>query len=105
MSDDPTPGPWEVADDLVSVHSPSECVIVSTYWGQLPTDDDHLKIDDAGQLEANAQLISAAPDLLDAAEMALRYLVANKTHQRAIYDELEASLMRAIAKATGQEPH
>ena len=97
MSDRHTQGPWHVGmesdwsidtdGENSFVHigpnygDPVAIAVVGSAWDQ----DD--------ELEANARLIAAAPDLLEALRLALPYVRNDNT----------ASVMRAaIAKATGE---
>ena len=52
----------------------------------------------AGEAEANAKLIAAAPELLEACKKAKDYLQFNKGNSSPIYDEL----VQVIAKAEGK---
>lgn len=102
MSERHTPGPWihhvtsvydneprgfvKVAEEGVS--DPSNLVTVATCWDASEGEVEGW----AGEVEANARLIAAAPDLL----AALYYALNNGDDWRAMAD-------RAIAKATGGE--
>lgn len=54
----------------------------------------------AGEIEANARLIAAAPELLAAAKVAQHYLAKVATNTPAC-EEAERALFAAIAKAEG----
>ena len=57
----------------------------------------------AAELEANAALIVAAPDLLAALEFVLPCLMdVNASHPQALSDDELAQIKRTIAKAKGQ---
>ena len=66
--------------------------------------DDH-----KGETKANARLIAAAPDLLEAAKLVLAWYEAEDNHSKADFDERlemcqasEVAIRAAIAKATGE---
>lgn len=99
-----TPGPWEIGGSLISfdgkpvgfvLHNPESTKGLGKLW---PRDCDRFapRLPEA---DANARLIAAAPDLLDA----LRYIVEwNPDNWSA---ERARDLARAaIAKAEGVEP-
>lgn len=98
MTSKHTPGPWET--DRNNVHpghiatidcrfSSDRVVIWSPYW---PKDD--------AEQEANARLIAAAPDLLDALEEIVGYTGGAET---ALDDEnLMDRIYDAISKARGK---
>lgn len=57
----------------------------------------------AAELEANANLIAAAPDMLAALEFVLPCLMdVNASHPQALSDDELAQIKRTIAKAKGQ---
>lgn len=88
MSAKHTPGPWSVdADGSVQVVAASGATVAEVYGT------------DAGERWANATLIAAAPDLLEACRGALAYLRA-----RGEYDtsEQQAPLIAAIRAAEGE---
>lgn len=88
-----TPGPWEVFKrPLGQRHGieSKQCSIVT--WGA-ECDDAGVGGDSQEETDANAQLISAAPDLLEACE--------NFVYGRKEARECEAEMRAAIAKATG----
>lgn len=84
MTDQHTPGPWRFEESTKTVRT-----VLQNYW--------LVRLDswDAGEVnhEANARLIAAAPDLLEALELAL---VATD-------GVWEDKARAAIAKARGQE--
>ena len=67
---DHTPGPWTIAKhdhgerrDVLGVFAPNATLIVECAWGK-----------NIAESDANTRLIAAAPDLLDAAKIALEYI-------------------------------
>ena len=85
-----TPGPWEWAEDVDG-------------WGReglspdviRPTVNERIRVDDA-----NARLIAAAPDLLDALKIAMDYMSFHNGEYDC-QDQLDL-INAAIAKATGE---
>ena len=98
-----TPGPWEISEDPLSrnpsstwcilgfhqvagFHSPQECQLATVF-----------------DVEANARLIAAAPDLLNLMTAATR-LDELTGENLAVYARTFAALARAaIARATGNQ--
>jgi hypothetical protein len=95
--DKPTPGPW-------SFDGPDYNIII---WGAKPETRVCFLTSD-GPTKANARLIAAAPDLLEAAQYAIAYLA---DADDAEYDDEGEEicpferLRAAIAKATGTDDH
>ena len=111
-----TPGPWRVVIDddgnplsgRPSVHAPDDldCAIVhwdgfvQTYWRSARGDR---------EIHANAHLIAAAPDLLEAAQTCLdaerkrRAKLLPGAPATTYTEKRIAALEAAIAKATGEE--
>jgi hypothetical protein len=92
-----TPGPWVVVE-----HSWSRTGIFANHICVASLDisdeaDDETQAEWAAAMDANAQLISAAPDLLRACEVALAALLERPGYQGSTPDMLRA----AIAKAQG----
>lgn len=94
-----TPGPWTVdqrAGNSLSIDGPEGREIASVY------DED---IDDVTpQQEADARLMAAAPDLLDACDRALGLIAAVVKHQRVSEKEVRAMaviLSGTLTKARG----
>lgn len=92
-----TPGPWHVAGNGLSRYVEGRVrpgVMQEVAWcGATEV---------SGQMESNARLISAAPELLESAERAERWLVLLEGHK--ISNECASvieKLRAAIAKATG----
>ena len=80
-----TPGPWAVAETF------SPCVLIGDGYVQLPVND---------EAQANARLIAAAPELLEA----LQRLSAQCTRLRLpgqAETDAEKTARAVIAKATG----
>ena len=98
-----TPGPWKV-----TAHPPYNKVIASHGQGRQPVYFDvalcHLETDRA---EANARLIAAAPDLLEACKAMLSAIkdslasgVSINNHK---YDAVGQQVLAAIKKAEGAQ--
>jgi len=93
MSIKHTPAPWEAhtGEDYTVVMLPDEC-----------TDNASIAVYGSND-EANARLIAAAPELLEAlkkAEEAIREIAEENDGDYELADELRA----VIAKATGEAP-
>lgn len=92
-----TPGPWEVNCDH----------FIEAGNGTLICDP-HIEPDgDPPELEANARLIAAAPDLLAACERALGLAAIERSQPEAWRDDDSTTLemlRAAIAKAIGSTP-
>jgi hypothetical protein len=95
MSDKPkhTPGPWEWCETKTGLYGPDYPIIdTDRDWGMFlhPTN-----------LEANARLISAAPELLEALEESRDFIVDHCEDMSRIYSkwELIDKIKSAIAKA------
>lgn len=83
----PTPGPWFYDDTnrlRIAINSESASI------ASIPYLDDEAR--------ANARLIAAAPDLMEAAKNALHYMRLHRYADQAWADDLEA----AVRKATGE---
>ena len=91
-----TPGPWK----LVPAKNPSYNFISAHTWHKLTRVVVRMEGcgSDSKEGVANAHLIAAAPDLLDAAEKALHYMRLHKYADQAWADDLAS----AIAKARGE---
>jgi len=90
-----TPGPWKLAWEdgkhgvvASSIPEPNVVALVGN------RDDGRNDI-----RKANARLMAAAPDLLEACEVAERILT-----EYGIPDERRTEIQSAIAKATGEQP-
>ncbi len=80
-----TEGPWLVCGNQRNGH----------YDFVLPLADDR-------DFQANARLISAAPELLEACKNALNWIMWNDTQGFRGYEDLKIELKRAINKAEGK---
>jgi hypothetical protein len=94
-----TPGPWGVSIDKVSVikdcGAQGNLILVCP-----PLPESHLEaFPFEKEMESNARLIAAAPDLLEALDLAERAL-ENVTNENFKMQAL-AYIKKAIAKATG----
>lgn len=88
-----TPGPWEYDDSGYLTVDMDRCIMKGELCIALATWDGGMKPRDA-----NARLIAAAPELLEALENALFVLEATGGG----YDYVTSSVRRAIAKARGE---
>ena len=90
-----TPGPWELAHEQHSRY----CHVNSVDWGMFASVVVRMQGMDCDCPEglANARLIAAAPELLEAAEKALHYMRLHKYADQAWADDLAS----AISKARG----
>jgi len=100
-----TPGPWNAAINMVYGNPPAftpNICIQPVVMGS-PVNRSIAKIPRSGleYSEANALLIAAAPDLLDALESALMAL-SGYTHQNQITNKALAKGFEAIAKSKGE---
>jgi len=109
-----TPGPWEVVydeeygehtirmstaiEDRGSFEPQHEISYNHGCWVEEDEGVDYPANKQAREAEANAQLISAAPDMYEACMKALNLL-----HQHSIYGETELALRSALTKAQGGE--
>jgi hypothetical protein len=88
-----TPAPWSVSVDTnTEVIGPHQRTICRAHR-DAPTRSEE-------ETRANARLISAAPELLEACESALRFLEIHRERGKAP-TQCEADLRAAIAKARG----
>jgi hypothetical protein len=91
-----SPGPWH-RDDLLALNGRP---VIARTTGRIPISantDDWLGYD--GEDEANAYVIAAAPELLEALEAASDWIDAQLGEPRL---EIQAKVQAAIAKATGR---
>jgi hypothetical protein len=87
-----TPGPWSVDDPhQIWAESAGEYVAITRVedWDTIPRE----------QAEANARLIAAAPELLEA----LKAMLTNWEEAPAYGSDAAAKARAAIAKATGEQ--
>lgn len=96
-----TPGPWEYAENSANnfdVFGAGDTVEVAVVWGL----DDPLK----AEREANARLIAAAPELLEALEDSLDlfgvFLDHSDKGNTDMHRALGVKIRAAIAKAKGE---
>jgi hypothetical protein len=98
MTDKHTPGPWEWAESYNGLWNPETREEVLTHQ-----DYEGMWLSYGASQDANARLIAAAPDLLDA----LRGIVALWDHHASAHGDgviypLHKAAKSAIAKATGE---
>lgn len=97
-----TPGPWQLK--VAEFGGPHEVSFAPKSYGRIasvftPGFQNLPEAPTTQECEANARLIAAAPDLLEALEAALEYLDANPDD----YSNPRANIARAaIAKALGE---
>ena len=107
MAEKHTSGPWDAAraygedgrwHGSYSVAGGPDRMIVATVWG------DDRPVADPRPAEANARLIAAAPDLLDACQEAIRAINSHTTEPIPVgaYNRVARMLGDAIRKATGE---
>lgn len=90
-----TPGPWTNRGRIPQPGLPHSTVAAKTLIARVYSE----AFGDIEQEEANARLMAAAPELLEALENLLRYLETDDMR------DLDMNKARAaIAKATGEEP-
>ena len=98
-----TPGPWEVFDDVEGCEFPGidnagESIVLC---GSI-FDDGGIRGDTKEERLANARLIAAAPDMLEAIEETLQSVVMNRLHDTIEISRDAIELLRAaLAKAKG----
>ena len=102
-----TPGPWSVSygTDISGIENDTEAGCV----GQVDVAHVYLRTVD-GRTEANARLIAAAPELLEAARLVIAWYESEDDRSTAdFYQRMEMcrlseiALRAAIAKATGEK--
>lgn len=93
-----TPGPWEFIPNRIVAHDGQAIEICSIKQFDLLNDAEQCRI------EADARLIAAAPELLEACKTALRDAMEpvgeHGTHYKVHRDDV-AAIRAAIAKAQG----
>lgn len=113
MSTKFTSGPWQVIQTIDQLSFPQTTICRIEYSGQ-PTFFIHADYNDHGKAEADANLIAAAPELLEALEKIAKLYHADRTcslpaqgynekecEQIGIDDYAAQIAIEAIAKATG----
>lgn len=91
-----TPGPWQLSGHEVIVKNHGSVAIATTDIGMVATKEER---------EANARLISAAPELLSALEWALDRIEHTSHPAAHVIDGLYFKAARAaIAKAKAAQP-
>ena len=98
-----TPGPWTVGETRRYKHSGGvDGTEVAVHYGTAENRGNCIAFayghGARGDAEADARLIAAAPDLLEALKKARRYVVSSHEPVGAELDDIDA----AIAKATGE---
>lgn len=86
-----TPGPWRHEKDF-SVRATNNYEIAHV---------SHMNYERGGTCEANARLIAAAPDMLEALKWAAEILESYKNQKCGIHIDAIEKARAAIAKATG----
>jgi hypothetical protein len=101
-----TPGPWRREKYRDSENYSLTIVADNPYgdkWGTWAVAHAHgWGGDDHHQSEANARLIAAAPDLLEALLVALRFVEDDGSYKKGYVQKCEAQCRAAIAKALGE---
>lgn len=96
-----TPGPWRVAG--VHIASTTERVVASCYPQDFLKDDVMMRLESVDTCSANARLMAAAPDLLEALRAMQEALTEYKLRdikKRFRLCLADAQASKAIAKAT-----
>ena len=104
-----TPGPWRIAyggveehDNYFAIASPHRKKPIAESGYYFLDDDEFLGNPSAGgvELRANARLIAAAPELLDACRMLIDF-IPDGWEMPLGYNQVVAQAREVIAKATG----
>ena len=95
-----TPGPWEVDQKEPWVINSGWGCIAEAYFGQVIGNNGQRKKVASGEAEANAHLIAAAPDLLEACTLALSTLdnITTEAFSKGEDKPTREALEQAIAK-------
>ncbi len=107
MSSKHTPGPWRLDETFVDGQwgNPSHwvCEIVGPDNSRIVADIPEYRTyeEDAAELEANARLIAAAPELLEALEYAQAWITEVGERKGLPNGRTLQTIEAAIAKATG----
>lgn len=107
----PTPGPWSVCEHSwceTSIRAPSTDHALCRLDINHATEESQEA--DEAQMAANARLMAAAPELLEAAKLVLEWYEAEDNHSGTdFYQRMqmcrdsEDAIRAAIAKATGEQ--
>lgn len=90
-----TAGPWELIEfGGPQIGNPETGEAICTMWGS--------RNDPKDPIEANARLIAAAPELLEALRLALEYFNSAQAQLSASGQVARDAARAAIAKATGE---
>ena len=100
MTEQHTPGPWEVADDTPDIikHEPdgithiASCDVACFSPGFIPIEE----------MDANARLIAAAPELLAALEHLTHRYLFNNSEEDAAVKQARAAIAKAKKGHDGQ---
>jgi hypothetical protein len=105
-----TPGPWKAVARNYPIADTGD---YDGFWEVLTSDPKKPIVQiwgDSDEDEANASLIAAAPDLLEAAKLVIAWFEAEDDHSKAdFYQRIEmcrtseAALRAAVAKAEGEQ--
>lgn len=93
MSTSHTPGPWKITQDTTSGQFVTDTKVRDKTNGVIAVMHINSK--------PNAKLIAAAPDMLDALNIALMCMIGY-THRNEVIDNAIEKINEAINKATGQ---
>lgn len=97
-----TPGPWVLDDFEVSTERDPANLIAHVYACDRPENPDN-EWDVGIETAANAKLIAAAPDLLEALEQIMVLVDASGSTPRPSVAKIIVAARAAIAKARGEE--
>lgn len=97
-----TPGPWLISTIPFEINNADSAAAIYGPFnkGGSPLIADVSRSTGDDSAYANAKLIAAAPDLLDAAKEALRLLNALEAADGSLYPEARTLLEKAIQRAT-----
>jgi hypothetical protein len=90
MTTQHTPGPWSIDWNFIVAPDPSG-EHADVYIAEIAESDEDGRIPSEDQIEANARLIAAAPDLL----AALQHVLERATMPGFLRDEVKAAIARA----------
>ena len=106
MSEKFTPGPWTATYDsqlqaLIEIYNTEDRIMVAV----LP---DRGTVEAMPEIEANANLIAAAPDMYEALEFQCknclgRYSISKDSNECALYIRGECMIAKALRKARGEK--